>query len=130
MKADERGFVLDASALLALLNSEPGGDVVADALPVSSISAVNWSEVLQKSAERGIETVNLADDLGALGMAIIPFDTETAANVAALWTAGVRSVALADRACIATAQLAGLPAITADRSWLSLGLDVPIELIR
>ncbi len=130
MKVAERGFVLDASALLAMLNSEPGGDLVADALAVSSISAVNWSEVLQKSAERAIDTSNLADDLGALGMQILPFDGETAAAVAALWMAGLRSVALADRACLATARMARLPVLTADRAWQALDTDVRVELIR
>jgi PIN domain nuclease of toxin-antitoxin system len=33
--------VLDASALLALINAEPGGETVAAALPDAAISVVN-----------------------------------------------------------------------------------------
>ena len=40
--------VIDASALLALLNGEPGADVVAQALPGGVMSAVNVSEVVAK----------------------------------------------------------------------------------
>lgn len=40
--------VLDASALLALLQGEPGAAAVVDALPNASISTVNYAEVLTK----------------------------------------------------------------------------------
>lgn len=42
--------VLDASALLAMLNDEPGGEQVASVLPNASIGAVNLSEVVAKLA--------------------------------------------------------------------------------
>ena len=41
------GFVVDASALLAMLQGEPGTDAVAMILATTVVSAVNWSEVLQ-----------------------------------------------------------------------------------
>jgi len=41
--------VLDASALLAFLQGEPGSEDVEAALPDACISAVNWSEVVQKA---------------------------------------------------------------------------------
>ncbi|RFU21914.1 PIN domain-containing protein [Geodermatophilus marinus] len=49
-------IVLDASALLALINREPGWEVVARvaAGDDATISAVNYSEVLQKAARVGI----------------------------------------------------------------------------
>ena len=49
--------VLDASALMAFLHSEPGGDIVWQALPDALISAVNYSEVLKKAIERGMITL-------------------------------------------------------------------------
>ena len=45
--------VLDASALLALLNDEPGAGEVEKTVPGAIISAVNLSEVVAKLAERG-----------------------------------------------------------------------------
>ncbi len=47
--------VLDASALLALLQQEPGAETVETLLEEAVISSVNWSEVVQKSLERGVE---------------------------------------------------------------------------
>lgn len=125
--------VLDASAALALLRTEPGHDRVAELLPGSVISAVNYSEVVQKLAQLGSDTAE--DDtavLIALGATVAPFDTTGAINAARLWQ-DTRSpgLSLADRACLALA--AELPegvAVTADRAWACLGLDVAVELIR
>lgn len=125
--------VLDASAALALLRTEPGHDRVAEQLPGSMISAINYSEVVQKLAQLGSDTAE--DDtaaLIALGATVVPFDTSRAIDAARLWpmtrTAGL---SLADRACLALA--AELPegvAVTADKAWQDLDLDVPIQLIR
>ena len=41
-------WVLDASALLALLNREPGSEKVVAALPDAVMSSVNLSEVVAK----------------------------------------------------------------------------------
>ncbi len=46
--------VLDASALLVLLNAEPGAEVVSQAHPQGVMSAVNLSEVIAKLAEAGM----------------------------------------------------------------------------
>ena len=48
-------LVLDASALLAWLHRESGGELVGTVLDGASISAVNWSEVIQKSLQKGVE---------------------------------------------------------------------------
>jgi ribonuclease VapC len=39
-------MVLDASAMLALVNSEPGAEIVAAALGEATIGAVNLAEVV------------------------------------------------------------------------------------
>jgi PIN domain nuclease of toxin-antitoxin system len=41
-------WILDASALLALLNNESGADAVRDTLPNAAISAVNLAEVISR----------------------------------------------------------------------------------
>jgi ribonuclease VapC len=48
-------IVLDASALLALVNNEPGAGVVARAAAANdaTISSVNYAEVLQKPRALG-----------------------------------------------------------------------------
>jgi ribonuclease VapC len=47
--------VLDASALLAYLQDEPGEEMVRAVLADSSISSVNWAEVVQKVLAAGID---------------------------------------------------------------------------
>src|ERR1700679_2706460 len=58
--------VLDASALMAFLHSEPGGDIVWQALPDALISAVNYSEVLKKAIERGKDADGVASAIRRL----------------------------------------------------------------
>jgi uncharacterized protein with PIN domain len=47
-------MVLDASALLALVNAEPGADIVASALGAAVISAVNLAEVVTRLIDIGV----------------------------------------------------------------------------
>ena len=44
--------VLDASAMLAFLNEEPGSEVVASYLDKAAMSTINLSEVVAKLTER------------------------------------------------------------------------------
>lgn len=45
--------MLDASAVMALLHDEPGSSAVVEAIAAgTTISVVNWAEVLPKSQER------------------------------------------------------------------------------
>ena len=45
--------VLDSSAVLALLNGEPGGEAVREILPTAVVSAVNLAEILTKLTDGG-----------------------------------------------------------------------------
>jgi ribonuclease VapC len=124
------GYVLDASAVLAMLGREPGGDVVASVLLVAAISTVNWSEIRQKCRAHDIDPEGLQEDLEGLGITFIPFGIEEAKVTADLWHRGARHLSFADRACLATAVVQDVPALTADREWRHLDLDVGVELIR
>jgi len=121
--------VLDASALLAWLHDEPGGDQVEALLEVAVMSAVNWSEVLQKSVARGVAVEGLREDLEALGLQIEPFTIRDAEIAAGLWEqTRPLGLSLADRACLALGLRLGWPVVTADRAWQALGSQV--RLIR
>jgi ribonuclease VapC len=113
--------VLDASALLALLQDEPGAEIVEPLLETAVISAVNLSEVIQQSIARGVETEGLTEDVEALGVLVAEFTREDALIVAGMWLP-VRSygLSLADRACLALAVRLGLQALTTDRVWRDL----------
>ena len=124
--------VLDASALLALLQQEPGAETVETLLEEAVISSVNWSEVVQKSLDRGVELDNLREDLKALGLSIAPFDVEDAEIAAALRRGTAElGLSLADRACLALARRLSIPALTTDSAWAELQLEaVFVRLIR
>jgi len=125
------GCVLDASALLALLHAEPGAAVVEEALEQAAISTVNWSEVYQRWVARGVDVGGLGADVEALGLEIVPFTVDDAERAAELWSPTRRlGLSLGDRACLGLARRLGLPALTADRAWLDLDLDVEVRAIR
>ena len=124
--------VLDASAVLALLYREPGSEVVGPLLDGAVISAVNWSEVLTKLTQRGVDLA-LAEAVYTLGVDIVPFNRADAERAAALWPAGrARGLSLGNRACLAVAQAElGGTAVTADKVWTKLDIpDVTVQLIR
>lgn len=122
---------LDASALLALLHLEAGYEIVEQNLNQSIISSVNWSETLQKTIAKGIQTDKLQDDLETLGLKIVPFTTEDAEIAALLWLqTRTIGLSLGDRACLALGLSLGIPVITADRVWSTLALGVTVTVIR
>ena len=125
-------FVLDASAVLAQLHGESGADVVEALGARSAISSVNWAEVLQKVIARGSrQPLEVRQDWESLGLRILPFTAEDAERTAQLWQFSRRAgLSLGDRACLSLAQRLGLPALTADRSWAALDLEVEVRLIR
>lgn len=51
--------VLDASALLAYLQDEPGGERVRKVITHSIMSTVNWAEVIGKARDDGVDTRGL-----------------------------------------------------------------------
>ena len=124
-------YVLDASALLALLNRESGADVVGPLVDRSVISSVNWTEVLQRAMALGMEVGDVREHLEALGLGLLPFTPVDAELTARLWAISRQvGLSLGDRACLSLAQRLGLPALTADRSWAALDLEVEVRLIR
>jgi ribonuclease VapC len=126
----EERYLLDASALLAMLGHEPGGDVVATVLSIASVSAVNWSEVVQKARAHGVDVAGLREDLESLGIRIVPFGAAEAEAAADIWRRGGQHLAMADRACLATALVHGLTAMTADRVWTTLEVGAQVQAIR
>jgi PIN domain nuclease of toxin-antitoxin system len=124
-------FVLDASALLALLNQEPGSEAVASIITQAAISAVNLSEVVAKLAEAGMPEAVLRQVLEGLGFEVVPFD-ETQAFIAGLLRSQTRSLGLSfgDRACLALARERNLPVLTTDRVWENLNLGIEIRVVR
>jgi PIN domain nuclease of toxin-antitoxin system len=129
--ADGSEAVLDASAVIALLWEEPGSDAVEGLLGAAVVSAVNWSEVLQRYNALGLDTAGRRDSVEALGISIEDFSGDDAETAARMW-ASTRSagLSLADRACLSLARRLGLPVHTADRAWGIVDVGVEVVLIR
>ena len=123
--------VIDASALLALLNAEPGADIVTEALPGGVISAVNLSEVIAKLCDAGMPEKAIRQALQPLGLEIVPFDEEQSYQAGLLRVATQdMGVSLGDRACLSLAKMLGVVVLTADRAWAGLSVGVTIKVIR
>jgi PIN domain nuclease of toxin-antitoxin system len=124
--------VLDASALLVVLNREPGIERVLSVLPGAVMSAVNWSEVVQKALARGVALgPRMRSDVRAMGVTIVAYDADDAERAAQIWQAAPGAgLSLGDRACLALADRRGAPAVTADRAWADLPLNVPLVVVR
>ena len=124
-------YVLDASALLALLNAEEGTTLVQDILPDASISTVNLAEVITRLSAVGMPEAEIRDSLSLLGLEIIPFDQEQAYQTGLLYSqARPFGLSLGDRACLALARINSATAVTADRAWKDLNASIEIKLIR
>jgi len=124
-------YVLDASALLAFLNSEPGGEAVAAILTQAVISSVNLSEVVAKLADAGKPQIEITEFLGSLGLEVASFDTEMAYRSGMLRPVTRQAgLSFGDRACLALAELLGLPVLTTDRTWAQLDLGIEVQLLR
>jgi PIN domain nuclease of toxin-antitoxin system len=124
-------YVLDASAVLALVHGEPGHQEVVRLLGDAAISSVNLSEVAAKLIEKGLAIESIRPDLLALGLEVVPFDEALAFRTAELRPATRRSgLSLGDRVCLATAEMISAVAVTADRSWSTLKVPVKVQVLR
>lgn len=124
-------MVLDASALLALLNAEPGQEEVERSIPGAAISAVNLSEVVAKLTEAGMSEEAVRSALEDLEIDVHPFDRESAYRTGALRTATKKlGLSLGDRACIDLGGQLQRLVLTADRNWRDLELGLEIRVIR
>ena len=123
--------VLDASALLALLNAEPGSEEVERTIPGAAISTVNLSEVVAKLVEAGMPEEAVRSVLGGIGLEIHPFDVELAFQTGILRPqTRALGLSLGDRACVALGLQLKAPVLTTDRNWKSLDVGVEVRAIR
>ncbi len=123
--------VLDASAILALLNDESGAGTVQELLPVAIISAVNYAEVVTRLSLLGMPESEIHEALDMLGLALISFDEGLSFQTGALAIATKQyGPSLGDRACLALALKTGYSAVTSDKVWQELNIGVDIRLIR
>lgn len=124
-------IVLDTSALLAFVNGEAGGDLVASVIGEATICTVNFAEAVTKLVDRGASLDRAREILAMADYAIVDFDRGLAEMAGALVIrTRSRGLSLGDRACLALAQRERLPALTGDRVWLEVDSGVEVRLFR
>jgi PIN domain nuclease of toxin-antitoxin system len=125
--------VLDASALIALVFQEPGGDRVEAIVAECAVTTVNLGEVVSFAARQGFSAQDIHMLLDPLPFERVAFDNDLAyATGLLLPLTRPAGLSIGDRACLALATRLGVPAVTADRAWKTIAdvVGVKIELIR
>ncbi len=124
-------YVLDSSAVLAVLFNESGMQTVIEQGQGGLISAVNLAEVLTRSIEKNVPAALRDDVVAVMGLGVMAFDGAAAAATAELrGPTRHLGLSLADRACLALALQLGAPVLTGDRAWSKLAIGVDVRLIR
>lgn len=122
---------LDASALLAFMFREAGHEQVARVLGDSCLSTVNLAEVLGRFVRDGHDAEMVLRRLQTTAIEFVPVSVAHGLQIAELLvTTQPLGLSLGDRACLALAKDRGIPALTADRSWLKVDIGIEVQVIR
>ena len=115
-------YLLDASALLAAILNEAGGNQVDALMPSAAISAVNLTEVITKLLKRVASPDHVLPILKYLSLPVIAWDESSAHFSLQFAHLANQGFSLGDRACITEAmRRPHTKILTADKAWK----DVP-----
>ena len=123
-------YVLDSSALLAVLGLEPGYERVKELMEKSAVSAVNLAETVNKLAHETPSVEVAQEFLAQLELTVVDW-SEAMAYRSAEFTQFNKShgLSLGVRACLTLAKQLQATAVTSDRTWRrvpSLGVRIMI----
>ena len=125
-------YVLDSTAVIAVLYSEPGYKYIEGLLPTSALSSVNLAEIVNKLAQSGASSQAVRESLVRLELRVEDW-TENMAYQSAelLGVSKSHGLSLGDRACLTLAKTLRATAVTSDRAWRRIpSLGVPIMIFR
>lgn len=124
--------VLDASAILALIQRERGAErLTVEILKDAVVSTVNLAEVQSKLVKNGYESEEAWEDALSLVTAAEPYTSEQAKIAGDLITRTEKyGLSLGDRSCLALAIALKAPVYTTEQVWRNLKVGVPIHVIR
>jgi PIN domain nuclease of toxin-antitoxin system len=125
-------YVLDSSAILAVVQLEPGGTEIAPLMSRSLVSVVNEAEVISVLIQKGNTVERALNIVSDLPYELVDLDWRTARRAGALWRDFKRrGLSLGDRCCLALSERTSLPAVTADRRWTELSIGgIEVRLFR
>ena len=119
--------VLDASALLAFLQGEPGADAVEAALTSgATCGAANWSETAQLVLGKQRDWDLARALLESYSITVEPVTVDDAEWAASRWQPG-EGLSLGDRLCLALGERKDAQVLTADAAWGAGGRIVQIR---
>jgi len=125
-------IVLDASAILAVINGEPGAEkLTPDLLARAVASTVNLAEVQTKLVSRGWTPDQAWEDATSPVREVVPFDEEQA-RIAGDLVIQTRhlGLSLGDRACLALGIALRVAVYTAEKAWKKVKVGARIQVIR
>lgn len=123
--------VLDASALLCLLNNESGANRVIDVLTRCVIGTVNLAEVISKLRDRGLSLDEVRHVLDSLHLDVRPLSPAQALIIGDLRPSTKSlGLSLGDRACLALAIDLQAEMVTTDGPLASVDAGVRITDVR
>jgi ribonuclease VapC len=125
-------IALDASAILAVINDEPGAEKLSPDLLARAVGGtVNLAEVQTKLVSRGWTSAQAWEDATSPVREVLAFDEEQA-RIAGDLVAETRhlGLSLGDRACLALGMALRIPVYTAEKAWKKLKVGVRIHVIR
>jgi ribonuclease VapC len=124
--------VLDASAVLAILQNEPGAEKLTDdVLSEAVASAVNICEVQTKLVRKGLEPNEAWAHASSPVASVEPLTAELAKAAGGLvLKTKAHGLSLGDRSCLALAISLKAPVYTTEKAWKGLRVGIPIHVIR
>ncbi len=124
--------VLDASALMALVNNESGAEMVEAYLAKACMSTLNFTEVLSKMVERGVAAIEAKRALDHFNLELIPFEQSQILGVSLLRLETKQyGLSLGDRVCLNLGKMLKLPVLTSDQAWQKIAdPGISVLLIR
>lgn len=125
-------IVLDASAILAILNQEPGHEKLTPEMLAEAVcSTVNLTEVQAKLVNRGWSATEAWEEATSPIQEAVAFTAEHAQRSGELVLQCKRfGLSLGDRACLALAATLQCPVYTTDKAWKELKTPVKIYVLR
>jgi ribonuclease VapC len=124
--------VLDASAILALIQQERGAErLTVEIMKDALVSTVNLAEVQSKLVKNGYDSEDAWGDALSLVTGAEPYTSEQAKIAGDLITKTEKyGLSLGDRSCLALAIALKAPVYTTEQAWRNLKVGVPIHVIR
>jgi ribonuclease VapC len=125
-------YVLDSSALIALLSLEPGHQRVAELIGKSAISAVNLAETVNKLVQKVPSSELVRELLAGLELTVEDWSEDQAyRSVEFAQFNKSHGLSLGDRACLTLAKHLRATAVTSDQAWQRLpSLGVSVMMFR